>query len=154
MKSVSWALVALGMSQMVGFATGLDGLRLAGRASAAAPFPQVFFDADGLEPFASVGQLEWATADGQRRITPITSQLVAAMDGPFHRAHTYAGLIGYAPRHPERLWRSVLHVGLCGQGPLARAAGLTEPVQTATLHMATTTAGRNDAWSFVIACSP
>ena len=73
-------VLAIGLTQMAGYLTGWKILRGIGLASGIAPFPKVFSEADGYEPFAATFRLLGEMPDGSP--WPAPSPPHATRDSP------------------------------------------------------------------------
>jgi hypothetical protein len=155
---ISWrdlgaiALLAVGLLQMMGDASGIVALKGIGAATAASPLPKVFSDVRGLEPFASRFTLLVTDAAGAETAREITPQLYGRLGGPYNRRNVYGAALSYAPRLPEPLWRSVYCYGLGPGGPLRRNFGVPDDAARVRVAIATRTRGRTDAWVLEAAC--
>lgn len=152
---LAYALVALGLVQMVGYAVGSRALRGIGAASVASPLPIVFSDVRGLETFASEFVLDVTESGGRVQRFPVTPSLYERFGGPYNRRNVYGAAISYGPVLPAPLWQSVLRYAFCTtptSGPLARDLGLAEGVESAVVLVTTGTRGRTDAWKLGVTC--
>lgn len=146
------ALCAVGLLQIAGELFGLRALKGIGAASVVAPFPKVFSDVNGLEPFASEFTLEVETAPGQWSGSPITPELYRRLTGPYNRRNVYGAALSYAPRLPDDLWQAVFCYGLGAQGPLRTELELPEHPVRIRVRIHTKTRGRDDAWRLSPSC--
>ena len=146
------ALIVFGCTQMVGYLAGSRTLRGLGAASAAAPFPKVFSDVDGLETFASDFTLHWRDVAGGAHTLPITPELYARLEGSYNRRNVYGAALSYAPRLPEPLWQAVFCHAFGPQGPLRRDFGLPADAHDFVVEIRTKTKGRNDRWMLKPVC--
>lgn len=139
-------LLALGLTQIVGDISGIRLLKGIGAASAAAPFPKVFTDVNGLETFASQFTLyvyEESTHTWQS--FPIDAERYSLLKGSYNRRNVYGAALSYAPRLPEELWTTVLRYGLGPDGPLREEMQLPDS-GLIVVHIETQTRGRSDYW--------
>ena len=150
----SYALVVLGMLNVVGYVSGVKRLSRIAGATAAATLPIIFVDMRGLEPFPLRADLEVVTVSGARRSEAMTRAVFSRLRGPFSRRHAYLRLIAEGPRKRQAFRDSVLRYGFCHDGPLAKEFGIAEPIREATIHLTSTTAGRGDRWDLTVACPP
>lgn len=148
------ALTAFGCLPVLGYLVGSPALRGIGAASAAAPFPKVFSDVDGLEPFASEFTLHWRDAAGAAHALAITPELYARLGGAYNRRNVYGAALSYAPRLPEPLWQAVFCHAFAPQGPLRRELGLPADARDIAVEIRTKTRGRNDRWNLQPSCAP
>lgn len=139
-------LTAVGTLPMVGYVVGSRSLRGIGAATAAAPFPKVFSDVDGLETFASDFTLHWRDAAGAAHSLPITPELYARLAGAYNRRNVYGAALSYAPRLPEPLWQAVFCHAFAPNGPLRNDFGLPADARDIAVEIRTRTRGRSDRW--------
>ncbi len=151
-KVLSFALIALGLLQTVGWIAGSRALRGVGAALSASPLPLVFSDTAGLEPFASGFSFSYRSPGRRESRVPVTPALYARLGGPYNRRNAYGAAIAYGPRLPEAVWRPVLVHAFCKGGSLARRFELPDDIATLTVHIETRTRGRADRWDLVVSC--
>ena len=149
-NAAAFVVFAIGLLQMAGEAAGSRTLKGIGAATAAAPFPKVFCDVAGLEPFASTFALVGETRRGTEFETQITPEVYARLSGPYNRRNAYGAAFSFAPRLPEAMWRSVASYGLRAGGPLRRELGVPEDTSRLRLRIATQTRGRDDVWELEV----
>lgn len=142
---LAFLLTVVGSLAMVGYVVGSRPLRGLALATAAAPFPKVFSDVEGLETFASEFTLHWRDARGAHEL-PITPELYARLRGAYNRRNVYGAALSYAPRLPEPLWRAVFEYAFAADGPLRREFGLPADAQQIAVEIRTRTRGRTDVW--------
>ena len=140
LKKLTFSVVlvmSIGFLQIVGFVTGIDGLRDVGRLTAASPLPLVFSDFRGLETFSLEFSIEAKARDGQSVIKKITPELYDKFRGPYNRRNVYGAVLAYGPKltepTEEPMVDSVLKYGFCKGGPLVSMFGLSDPLQMATI---------------------
>lgn len=150
-KILQFALVGLGLLQILGFLFQSPALRGLGAMTAASPLPIVFTDVRGVETFASEFTIVWQTTTGRDSLL-ITPAVYARMGGPYNWRNVYGAAISYGPVLPDSVWRSILSHGLCGDAELARHFGIDEPILHASVLIRTKTAGRNDNWILDVDC--
>lgn len=143
-----WTLLAVGLLQMAGDLCGSRFIKGLGAATAASPFPKVFCDAKGLEPFASTFTLVAETAGGRITELQITPEVYARLTGPYNRRNVYGAALSYAPRLPEPLWKAIASYGLRDGGPLQQEFGLPKNAKRMTIVIKTNTRGRDNIWRF------
>ena len=146
------ALCVLALAQMAGDLAGwrpLVGLLAAWGVS---PRPNVFSDADGLEPFASTFTFTWVGESGLDERLEITPALYSRFDGPYNRRNVYGAALAYAPRLPDSLWQPVYCYGLAERGPLRSELGLPAITEGLATEIATRTRGRDDRWELQPDC--
>lgn len=146
-NAAAFVILAIGLLQMAGEACGSRALKGLGAATVAAPFPKVFCDMAGMEPFASTFMLIGETRRGTVFETRITPELYARLFGPYNRRNAYGAALSFAPRLPEAMWHSVARHGLREDGPLRRELGLPEDTSRLFVRIATQTRGRDDVWN-------
>lgn len=95
------AIGLLGSLQIIGYATGSRTLRGLGLATGFAPYPKVFCEADGYEPFAASFIISGEDDQGNTVEIPLTAERYARLDGPYQRRNVYGAALAYAPRLPE-----------------------------------------------------
>jgi hypothetical protein len=160
MKLISWqniaasAILGLGLTQMLGDTIGSRPLKGLGAVSAAAPFPKVFCDVRGYEPFAAEFTLLCVSGSKECTPIPITPQLYRQLGGSYNRRNAYGAALSYAPRLPEPIWQSVAQYGLRPSGPLRQELGLPADAAHINIHIATRTRGRDEAWLLTPGCEP
>jgi len=88
---------------MAGHLTGVRALRGVGLATGFSPFPKVFCEADGYEPFAATFALRGTDTKGQELVIPITAERYSEMAGPYNRRNVYGAALAFSPRLPEDL---------------------------------------------------
>jgi hypothetical protein len=145
-------IAILSCSQMAGYLFGSRTLRGVGAASCMAPFPKVFSDVDGLEPFAS----EFVVHGTDRLDRPvairITPEVYSRLKGCYNRRNVYGAALSYAPRLPEPLWSAVFCYGLRPGGPLRFELGLPSDLRGISVEIRTKTNGRHDVWTLRAPC--
>jgi hypothetical protein len=146
-------VTALGCTQMVGYMAGSRELRGIGAASAAAPFPKVFSDVDGLETFASTFELTWTETSGRAVSLPLTPELYQRLGGSYNRRNVYGAALSYAPRMPEPLWSAVFCHAFKPDGLLRREFGVPADARDLAVVIRTKTKGRSDTWKLSPACA-
>lgn len=153
----SYVLVAIGLVQALGWATGFSALRGIGLMSAASPLPFVFSSFRGVETFAADFEVELERGDGTRVRYVITPELYSKLDGPYNRRNTYGAVLSYGPAldapGERRLVESVLRYGLCNAGPLAWQFGEPEPVAKVRAEIRSKTRGRRTPFRLELTCS-
>jgi len=138
-------LTVAGCLPVIGYLAGSRALRGVGAATAAAPFPKVFSDVDGLETFASEFTLHWRDAQGAHTLA-ITPELYSRLRGSYNRRNVYGAALSYAPRLPEPLWQAVFCYAFGPGGPLRREFGLPADAHDLAVEIRTRTRGRSDRW--------
>jgi hypothetical protein len=143
---VALGLTVLGCLPVAGFLLHSRALRGLGAATAAAPFPKVFSDVDGLETFASEFMLRWTDGKGAGHELPITAELYSRLEGAYNRRNVYGAALSYGPRLPEPLWTAVFRYGFAPDGPLRREFGMGRDARDISVEIRTRTRGRHDRW--------
>jgi len=128
----AYALLALGLLQMLGSVTGSAALRGIGAASAASPAPNVFTTVQGLEAFSTRFELSWYDVDGTERSIVVTPDLYAGLKGPYNRRNVYGALLAFGPilatdPRTSEMYREISRFALCGDAPVLRDLGLDPP---------------------------
>lgn len=153
----SYVLVAVGLLQALGWATGSAALRGIGQMSAASPLPFVFSSFRGVETFAAEFEVELEKTDGTRVSYVITPELYSKLDGPYNRRNTYGAVLSYGPAldapGERRLVESVLRYGLCNGGPLAWEFGEPENVVRVRALVHSKTRGGRAPFRLELECS-
>lgn len=124
---VSLCLVAF--LQAAGLATGSDGLRGVGAASAASPAPRVFTTVDGLETFSGRYGIEYRREDGSPGTVWVDSKRYRGLRGPYNRRNALGAAVAYAPVLSSRtatrpMFLAVAAHALCDGGPLWAELGV------------------------------
>ena len=99
-NALAWTLGTMGLLQMAGDVVGSRVMRGVGAATAMAPFPKVFCDMNGIEPFASKFSLIAETEDGRRTQLEITPEVYANLSGPYNRRNAYGAALSYLSDAP------------------------------------------------------
>ena len=139
-------ITAIGCFQMAGHVLGSRVLRGIGAVTAAAPFPKVFSDVDGLETFASEFTLHWLNERGEAVAQPITPELYSRLSGAYNRRNVYGAALAYAPRLPVPLWQAVFRFALKPDGPLRVELDIPREARDVGVEIKTRTRGRTDRW--------
>lgn len=109
MKRLLLLIVAVvGSFQVIGHLTGSLALRGLGLISGIAPYPKVFCEADGYEPFAASFHLTGTDPTGKAVTIPLDRHRYALLQGPYLRRNAYGAALAYAPRLPEKFRSQVL----------------------------------------------
>lgn len=150
------ALLALGSLQMVGYLVGSPVLRGLGLAYVASPLPLVFSHFRGLETFAADFSIDVTTHNGEAIHVKMTPQLYAQLQGPYNRRNVYGALFSHGAMFntPQEmaLRDGILRYGLCNEGPLQHEFQLPASVDTATITVASKTAGKEHTFHYTIRC--
>ena len=146
-------LVLVGCLPVTGYFLDSRVLRGLGAATAAAPFPKVFSDVDGLETFASEFTLHWRDGRGGTHALAISPELYSRLGGAYNRRNVYGAALSYAPRLPAELWQAVFCFGLAPQGPLRREFGLPDDARDFAVEIRTKTRNRTDRWMLQPSCN-
>lgn len=85
--------------QIVGYFADSRALRGIGLATGIAPFPKVFCESGGYEPFAA----EFKIIDCNDTEIHLTPERYSQLEGPYQRRNVYGAALAYAPRLPEDL---------------------------------------------------
>ena len=96
-------ILTIGTFQIVGHALHLPLLKGLGTMSGISPYPKVFCEAKGYEPFAATFTLIGEDAEGLTHKIPLTAERYAQLSGPYKRRNVYGAALAYAPRLPEEL---------------------------------------------------
>lgn len=150
-KFIYYAVVLIGLLQIIGFVTKIKIVRDLGVITAAAPLPIVFTEVKGVETFASDFYLTWKNENGVEEKVLITPALYSKLKGPYNRRNVYGAAIAYGPVLPEKIWDPILNYGLCND-ILENELGVPLDKKTFSLLIETRTAGRNDSWTLKTSC--
>ena len=123
MSRAAWALLALGLAQMLGDLSGLRVLKGAALATAASPAPKVFSAVRGFETFSVGYVLSWRQ-DGRRVTQAIDSKMYARLPGPYNLRNVYGAVLAYGPVLPDRLRLPVSEYAFCGARPALQRLGI------------------------------
>lgn len=99
----TFAVAVLGSLQIVGSVIDSRVVRGLGLATGFAPYPKVFCEADGYEPFAASFTISGTSPDGETVEIPLTAERYAQLEGPYQRRNVYGAALAYAPRLPSEL---------------------------------------------------
>jgi hypothetical protein len=130
---------------MVGDLLGSRSVKGLGAVSAAAPFPKVFCEFDGMEGFACEFILHF-DEKGERREMPITPELYARLTGPYNRRNVYGAALAGGPRLPRAIWEPIFRHGFAVNGPLRREFGIPSDAINVAVVVRTRTRGREEEW--------
>lgn len=125
----------LGSLQIIGHATGSRTLRGLGLATGIAPYPKVFCEAEGYEPFAATFIISGTDPEGTPVEIPLTAERYSQLEGPYQRRNVYGAALAYAPRLPENLRNHLFSKVLADDSPLSselNLPSLTDPQITIT----------------------
>ena len=123
------AIGFFGSFQIIGSITGSPLLRGLGLATGFAPFPKVFCETGGYEPFAATFTMTGIDEENQPVKIPFTAERYAQLDGPYQRRNVYGAALAYAPRLPQELRDHLLENLFKGDSTLARELGLPQLTQ-------------------------
>jgi hypothetical protein len=140
-------LTLLACSAMIGDLLGCLPLKGIGAGTAAAPFPKVFCDNQGLEGFASDFTIIATTARGQTNCIALTPERYSHLAGPYNRRNAYGAALSFGPKLPTNLWQNVFAYGLGQSGPLRHELGLPDDTTQVSVTIRTRTRGRSDSWT-------
>ena len=96
---LTFLIGGIGCLQIVGHFADSRALRGIGLATGISPFPKVFCESDGYEPFAA----EFKITDRNDTEIHLTSERYSQLEGPYQRRNVYGAALAYAPRLPEDL---------------------------------------------------
>ena len=99
----TFVILGIALLQMLGHATSSKTLRGIGLLSGLSPYPKVFCEAKGYEPFAAKFTLIGEDSDGATIETPLTAECYSQLAGPYNRRNVYGAALAYAPRLPDDL---------------------------------------------------
>jgi hypothetical protein len=143
-----YAVVLLGLLNLLGHVSGAASVSRIGFLSAASPLPLVFTDRGGYEDFATTYRLEIRCAAHRSHSVEVDKRHLARLAGPFDRRGAYVSAFLYAPLLDDELFRAVATSGFCSsERPLAalfvpeHARG-GQPITGFTLSVGSRTRGR------------
>ncbi|MBA2660939.1 MAG: hypothetical protein H0U74_01480 [Bradymonadaceae bacterium] len=93
----AFALLVLGLTQMIAALLGIAPLQGAAAASVASPAPKVFSVAKGLETYSTAFFLEWESVDGHSQSLALTPQIYTGLRGPYNRRNVYGAILAFGP---------------------------------------------------------
>lgn len=139
------AVCALATTAMIGDLIGSRVVKGLGGVSAAAPFPKVFCEFEGVEGFAAEFTIICETGDGLTSV-PITPELYARLAGPYNRRNVYGAAMAGGPKLPRPMWEAVFRHGFGPGGPLRAEFELPPDATNVCVVMRTKTRGRQEQW--------
>lgn len=117
-----YLLLLIGSCQILGYVSGLKGLKGFGFMMTASPLPLVFSHFRGLEPFSAQYAVSYVDELGQAGRLAVTPELYGKIEGPYNYRNTFGAVFAFGPgaQNPEErhLWQQVVSYGLCNKGPL------------------------------------
>ena len=119
---LTFPIGGIGCLQIIGYATGSQTIRGLGLISGIAPYPKVFCESDGYEPFAA----EFKIFDYNNTEIPLTAERYSKLDGPYQRRNVYGAALAYAPRLPDNLRNHLFEKILTDDFTLSEELDLTE----------------------------
>ena len=159
-------LVAIGLLQVIGFATGQKWLKGIGQITVASPLPIVFTEQKGCETFALDFSIEYEDENGSRGLIPVTPQVYANFDEPYNYRNVLGAAISYGAILPEKIWRPILEFAFINPGNIGRTfiafdeqkkdeykdnPRETKPLKQVIVHLRARTAGReNKSWELKV----
>lgn len=123
---LAFTLFLVGLFQMIGYLMDVRVLRGLGLASGVAPFPKVFCESDGYEPFAARFAVHAVDAQGQAQRVDLTPECYAGMRGPYNRRNVIGAALAYAPRLPDELRDHLYEQLMQDDSPLRTELGIPE----------------------------
>ena len=142
---VATGFCAFATVAMLGDLIGSRVVKGLGGVSAAAPFPKVFCEFEGMEGFAAEFTIVCETPDGPRTI-PITPELYSRLAGPYNRRNVYGAALAGGPKLPRSMWEAVFRHGFGPGGPLRAEFGLPPDATNVFVVVRTKTKGRQEQW--------
>ncbi|HET9314373.1 MAG TPA: hypothetical protein VFQ51_02245 [Vicinamibacteria bacterium] len=129
MKWRAYGLLALGLLQVAGDATGLLPLKALALGTAASPAPRVFSTVKGLEPYSTRFSIEWTDREGREHAVAVTPEAYARLRGAYNRRNAYGAAMAGGPMlvDDERLrpmFVAVARYALCDPAPVLGELGL------------------------------
>lgn len=130
------ALLAVGLLQMLGAASGNRSLQGLGSALGASPHPKVFSAVQGWETYSARFSLHWRDLQGRPRSLALTPELGARLQGPYNRRNMYGAALAYGPvlsrdTTTQPMFDAISSYGLCQPAPVLRELGI-DPDEIAT----------------------
>ncbi len=122
-------ILAIGLTQMAGYLSGWKILRGIGLASGIAPFPKVFSESDGYEPFAASFRLLGEMPDGSPWSCELTSERYSMLSGPYNRRNVHGAALAFAPRLPAELRDSLLSLDLAPGSQLRQELKIPDQIK-------------------------
>ena len=141
-------LLIVGMSQMVGYVTGLRVLRGIGLASGVAPFPKVFCAGDGFEAFAASFYVEGDSPGGELWSRKVDPEWYAQMRGPYNRRNVYGAALAFAPRLPEDLRDAILEEALKPGSAMRSELGIPSDLTSLRVRIIPRDGESDGPWTF------
>ena len=146
-------ILVVGLLQIIGYSVHIPLLKGVGFASAIAPFPKVFSDVEGLEPFASEFTLVLTSAEGAISEVPINAELYAHLAGPYNRRNVYGAALSYAPRLSPAIWQQVFCYAFYHPGVLRAELNIPQTTRHIAVRVKTKTRGRDSQWLLDAPCA-
>lgn len=107
---------------IAGHFLGSDTIKGLGLVSGFAPYPKVFCESHGYEPFAATFELQ---GSNDKTIT-LTADRYSDLKGPYQRRNVYGAALAYAPRLPDDLRDHLFEKIMTDRFTLAEELDLTE----------------------------
>ncbi|MBM3877671.1 MAG: hypothetical protein FJ386_13315 [Verrucomicrobia bacterium] len=149
--SIRWSnlaavcLCAFASIAMIGDLAGSRTLKGLGALSAAAPFPKVFCEFEGMEGFANAFTICYQSGGADRELA-LTPEIYSRLAGPYNRRNVYGAALAGGPKLPRPVWEAVFRHGFAPGGPLRRELGLPGDATNIRVVIQTKTRGRDDVW--------
>ena len=159
-------LVAIGLLQVIGFATGQKWLKGIGQITVASPLPIVFTEQKGCETFALDFSIEYEDENGSRGLIPVTPQVYANFDEPYNYRNVLGAAISYGAILPEKIWRPIIEFAFLDPGTIGQtfigfnyqtedeqndSLPEVKPLKQVIVHLRARTAGReNKSWELKV----
>jgi hypothetical protein len=150
-RAMRWRNIAAAMlcgfagMAMVGDLAGSRTVKGLGAISAAAPFPKVFCEFEGMEGFANEFAVAYEVA-GSPHWLALTPEVYSRLAGPYNRRNVYGAALAGGPKLPRPVWEAVFRHGFAPDGPLRRELGIPRDATNLRVHIRTKTRGRDEAW--------
>lgn len=151
--TAAFLLLGVGLFSIVGYVFDIKALRGIGMAAVLSPFPKVFSDVDGLEPYASDFTLAYTLPDGRIQNVQITPAFYQQLRGPYNRRNVYGAALSYSPRLPDEVWQAVYCHGFKEGGPLRDEFYIPAGAAEISMTIRTKTRGRADQWTLNPDCA-
>ena len=145
---MAFVLLVIGMTQLMGYLSGLRVMRGVGLASGIAPFPKVFCAADGYEAFAATFYVEGDLPNGEVWSRQVDPTWYGRMKGPYNRRNVYGAALAFAPRLPEELRDALLHESLKSDSALRRELDVPGNLKHARVRIVPRDGEQGGPWVF------
>lgn len=136
LELLSFALVILGLLQIIGFITGSTQIKLLGEALVTSPLPRPFVSIDGYENIGLNISFEITAVNGSKYLKNMDRIYLSKLEGPHKRKIVYINSITRAPRLTRSLYISPIKYGFCNKGPLSKLFGQETDIRRVVIFIA------------------